>query len=205
MKGRLHAADHVLECFDDDDLICIACGGKSTVFLYDFAGGWACTSGLPTLLYNKLNGRQHMLPKAKYVALGSQDRYYISFEDGKSEWVGCEEMTTFLQSEEDLDREVVSVAFGFDWDSYFIVYEDGGFYYQNVPCGLDDHMEKRWLEGDIKCVSLGPAGEWFLQIQSGHWWANGMTPEADEKVEKHKNELTFLDFGDDGTYLLRHK
>mmetsp|Transcript_50845 Transcript_50845/g.142924 ORF Transcript_50845/g.142924 Transcript_50845/m.142924 type:complete len:92 (-) Transcript_50845:470-745(-) len=66
LKGRLHAADHVLECFDDDDLIRITCGVKSSVFLYDYADGWACTSGLPTLLYNKLNGRQHMLPKAKY-------------------------------------------------------------------------------------------------------------------------------------------
>jgi len=69
-------------------------------------------------------------------------------------------MTTSLRSEEDLEREVVSVAFFSDWDSYFIVYEGGGFYCQNVPCGLADHMEKRWLEGDIKCVSLGPAGEY---------------------------------------------
>jgi hypothetical protein len=81
----------VVERNFDEGVTCVAINGAATVMLYEH-GGWAYTSGLPTHLHNKLNGRQRTLPSPTCVALGTQDRYYIRFADGKSQWVGCEAM-----------------------------------------------------------------------------------------------------------------
>jgi hypothetical protein len=118
--------------------------------LYE-SGAWACTSNLPKLLYNKLNGRQKSLPNPLYVAVGSQDRYYIKFKDKKSEWVRCEEMTKTLNQN---SKSVRTVAFGDHWDSYFIVYSDGSYAFSSIPHGLHKLLVSRNGRCDLECVSL---------------------------------------------------
>jgi hypothetical protein len=129
-------------------------------------GGCAFTANLPKLLYNKLNGRQKSLPNPAYVALGSQNRYYIKFKDGKYEWVGCEEMTQTLQQ----IRNVRTVAFGDQWDSYFIVYSDGDYAYSNIPGSLRNLLTSRNDRCDLECDSLGPSGKYYLRTKNGRYW-----------------------------------
>ena len=100
----------------------------------------------------KLNGRAKHHPSPTYVALGTMDRYYIKFANGKSEWVGCEDMSKTLQES---TRAVRTVAFGEDWDSYFVVFDDGYWAYKNVPTGLCDQVKKRNSRADLAAVSLG--------------------------------------------------
>ena len=65
---------------------CVALGNSTIMMLYE-KYGWSW-NGTPTkLLYNKLHGRQRHLPDPTYVALSGDNRYYIKFADGKSEWV----------------------------------------------------------------------------------------------------------------------
>lgn len=117
---------------------------------------------MPKNLHNKLNGRQQSLPAPNYVAMGSQDRYYISFTNGAREWVGCDEMTKELESSA---RSVMTVAFGEHWDSHFIVYTDGYWNYNNLPHGLSHLLKSRKHKADMSCVSLGPNGEYYALVQ----------------------------------------
>ncbi len=196
----LYQSDHVEECFNET-VISMACGGNATILFYE-GGGWAWTSGLPKQLHNKLNGRQRTLPSPNYVAMGSQDRYYVKFEDGKSEWVGCDNMTNLLQG---TNRTVKTVAFGEDWDTYFVVFADGGWNWGGtIPYALSDLLGRRNKKGDLECVSLGPAGEYYLKAKNGRAWWGGMTTENLATATKHRDRIEFMDFGDDDTFFLRY-
>jgi hypothetical protein len=192
-------SDHVYTIFDKT-VTCVACGGIATIMLYE-NGGWAFTSNLPKLLHNKLNGRQKSLPSPSYVALGSQGRYYIKFKDGKSEWVGCSDMTQTLNQS---NESVLTVAFGEEWDSYFIVYSDGSHEYRNIPDALHKLLMSRNGKCDLECVSLGPLGEYYVRARNGRSWWGGMTTKNLQAVRSFKDRLTFLDFGDDNAYFLRY-
>jgi len=175
-------------------------------------GGWAWSSGIPHDLHKKLWGRQRSLPSPEYVAIGSLDRYYIRFEDGESEWVGCDTMTERLQDESSGD--VGTVAFGNDLDSYFIVFEDGGYSYQEVPDALQELVQTGRQDstdgecrspGPLECVSLGPNDEWFLQTKTGKAWWDGMSEDAVDCMAEHCNQISFMDFADDDAYLFLYK
>merc|ERR1712225_149852 len=103
------------------------------------------------------------------------------------------------------DRRVKAVAFGRDFESFFIVFEDGGWQWEgDVPGGLTEKIEARQGKGDLECVSLGPAGEWYLKAQNGRAWWGGMTSDALDYVAEVKDSLQFLDFGADGCWLCRY-
>jgi hypothetical protein len=55
------------------------------------------------------------------------------------------------------------VAFGDDWDSYFIVFASGGWVYDDVPAGLSAKIESQGRLTDLKTVSLGSGGSGILQ------------------------------------------
>eukprot|EP00523_Entomoneis_sp_CCMP467_P014636 CAMPEP_0168772292 /NCGR_PEP_ID=MMETSP0725-20121227/3881_1 /TAXON_ID=265536 /ORGANISM="Amphiprora sp., Strain CCMP467" /LENGTH=484 /DNA_ID=CAMNT_0008821805 /DNA_START=1 /DNA_END=1456 /DNA_ORIENTATION=- len=193
-SGFVDQADFVSKQFDETVTV-ISTSGNATILLYE-GGSWACTSGITKLLHNKLNGRQRTLPKATYVAIGSMDRYYIRFSDGKSEWVGCDGMTALLNKEE---RTVASIAFGEDWNSYFVVFTDGGWMYESIPQGLIDVIERRQRRGDLTCVSLGPNGEYYVAAKNGRSWWGGVSSKASKAIGNFGNRIRFMDFGDDYT------
>ena len=154
-------------------------------------GGWAFTGGIPKLLHNKLNGRARSLPSPTYVAIGSDDRYYIRFADGKSEWVGCENMGNELKN---CNESIETVAFGESWGSYFLVYQDGGCSYCNIPSDLEEFVEN---SGSLNCVSLGRDGAWYAEASDGRAsWGAGFQDRATwEALNRIAQRLTFLDFG----------
>ena len=195
----LYEGDHVNTIFGEK-VTSIACGGKATIMLYE-NGGTAWTEGLTTSLYNKLNERQNSLPPPEYVAIGSQDRYYVRFTDGVSQWVGDDAMTKTLQ---DTNRQVKSVAFGEHWDSHFIVYDDGYWQYQNIPAGLSNILDERGNKADLDCVSLGPDGEYYMSAKNGKAWWGGTTSENIASIAKVSDRVKFIDFADDDAFLCRY-
>jgi hypothetical protein len=182
----------------DETVKCIACGGTSTIMIYE-SGGLTWSAGLAKNLHNKL---QKTLPNPTYVAMGSRDRYYIEFEDGEVEWVGCNKMGKALRKN---SSGIASVAFGEDWDSYFIVFKDGWWSYNNIPQELIDVLEKRHRRGDLACVSLGPNGEYYMSALNGRCWWGGMSNKAFVYIGKFRDSITFMDFGDNNSYLFRRK
>jgi hypothetical protein len=195
-----HDADFCCQ-LQSKDVRCVATNGDSSIYLYD-DGKWAYTAGLPDYLYKKLNGRAWHHPAPTYVALGTMDRYYIRFANGKSEWMGCEGMSDVLDRE---NRSVRTVAFGEDWDSYFVVFDCGWWSYSNVPKGLSDLLAKRGKRADLTAVSLGPNGEWYLEAQNGRAWWDGcayMLEQTDD-IQNKGGDVKFIDFGSDDAYIIR--
>ena len=197
---NIFEGDHVSKCFDET-VTSMACGGRTTIMLYE-SGGHAWTSGLPKLLHNKLNSRQKSLPPPTYVALGSMNRYYVKFKDGKSEWVGSDKMTELLNKE---SRIVKTVAFGEDWDSYFVVFEDGWYSACGIPDGLDDVLKRRQRRGDLTSVSLGAKGEYFIRARNGRMWWGGINSENLSIINQYRGRIQFIDFcGDNDAFVARY-
>jgi len=122
--------------------------------------------------HNKLNSRRKDLPPPVYVSISSDDRYYLRFRDGSTYWCGCDDMTEALNK---TPHRVTSVAFGGEWDSYFIVTQNGGYMYRNIPSALHDLIERRQQKTDIECLSLGPDGEYYLKAKNGRAWWGGVS------------------------------
>ena len=179
-----------IEDMFDKTVTRVATDGNGTVMLYD-TGGWAYTSGLTKLLHNKLNGRSNRLPSPTYVAMGSQNRYYIEFADGKSEWVASDDAATEINK-----SSVASIAFGQTWESYFLVTKGGGWAYYDVPHGLEDVVNnKKNKRKTINCVSLGANGQWYISFTDGSSNWGGLSSASLAKIAKVRNRITFMDFG----------
>jgi len=188
----------VKKMFTAGNVTCVATNGRSTIMLYA-DGDWASTAGLPDALHKTLKGRQSHQPAPVYVSLGSEDRYYIQFSDNTSKWVGGDLLTKQLQKQEGAVR---SVAFGEKWDSFFIVDEDGDYSY----CGINKHLhcklEERGLT-DLRCVSLGSGGEYYLSTRDGESWWGALGDKLFDKVQARRKEIQFTDFGE-CEFLLDH-
>lgn len=212
----VHEAEKVRKYFNEN-VISLACGGKSSIFLYE-NGEWAFTPGLPDGLLHTLTMRQgesKMAPPT-YVALGSRNRYFIKFEDGTSSCVGCDDMVNFLKLQKSA-RGVKSVAFGEDWDSYFVVFEDGGWKYNNIPYSLEILMKRiehsianRQELDKLDLVTLGGEGQYFVRAKTWsdidyQYWFGGLTTQrVISDATLFKDRIQFVDFGYDGTYIMRY-
>ncbi|KAJ1476599.1 hypothetical protein T484DRAFT_1965386 [Baffinella frigidus] len=196
--------DHIKGIFSED-VVCIATDGNATITIYEHAA-WAWTPGLPTALHNKLTGRQKTLPRPTIVALGSESRYYIAFADGQAVWHGPGEMASVLLDVAltSLHGGVRSVAFGEGFDTFFLVFNDGWWHAPGMPAGLGRLMESRKCRPDLKCVSLGPNGEWFLEAQNGRSWWGGVPEDFADFIANVKDRITFIDFGARESYLIRY-
>ena len=199
IEHKGYHSDHVYKHFNED-VISISCGGTATIMLYE-NGNWDFTSGLPDQLAIKLNGRSKALPPPVYVVLGSLGRYYIRFKDGNAEWAGCNHMTKKLKYCK--YKKVRSVAFGQYWDSYFVVFDDGSSIYKNIPNELIDLLRRRLNRDDLTCVSLGPKGEYFLSARNTKTWYGGLIEYNVNCIKESGNGISFMDFGDDDSYVLR--
>ncbi|EJK64907.1 hypothetical protein THAOC_14305, partial [Thalassiosira oceanica] len=191
IKFNLHESDYVQQNFGKT-VTSMATGGTATVMLYE-DGDWMYTAGLPKLLHNKLKCRAKHHPSPVYVAVGSEDRYCIKFSNGKSEWVGCDDLTDELNSSP--SNKVKSVAFGASYDSYFVVYTNGGYAYQSIPSALAKLVDQR-NRTDLSCVSLGPDGEYYVSAKNGRAWWGGMHADNLSIARKVQDRIKFMDFGD---------
>ena len=166
----------------------------------DGSWGWVYR-GLYMTLHKKLQSRASSHPSPDYVALGSNGRYYIRFTNGKFEVVGPDGLFDLLQKDK---RRVASVAFGEDWEDYFVVFEDGGYQYFGAPHGLVGKLKDRGKRGDLEKVTLGPNGEWSLWAKNGRAWWGGLNSDMLSEIAKRRDNVTDLKFGDDGYYFIRY-
>ena len=177
--------------------------GENCIFMLHEGGDYTWNGNVPKGLDNKLKGRQKHLPSATYASLGSSSRYYIKFADGQSQWVGPDDLTEELQSSR---RSVKSVAFGEDYNTWFVVYADG--YWQwagNIPSGLSKVLSDRGKKSDLKHVSLGPGGEYYISVANGRAWWGGMCDSALSLARDVKDRITFMDFGNDDNVFIRYE
>jgi hypothetical protein len=191
---------HIDENFDKDTLS-VALGESCIVMLHEGAG-WSSVGALPKLLQNTLRGRQRSLPDPTYVSIGSSTEYYIRFADGLSEWVGPDSLTNELKS---TSRSVRSMAFGEEYDTWFVVYHDGSWTGNgDLPYGLSQILRKDG-RANLAHVSLGPKGEYYISKQNGRAWWGGMSESNIDLIRRFKDRVTFMDFGGDDNLFVRYE
>lgn len=204
---------HVDQCLSDINnmgkyIRGVATNGRGTVFLYGH-GGVAYTPHIPRSLYYKLSQMRSSPAKVRpcYVALGTRDRYFVSFHDGTNAFKGPKGLERELKK---IKKPPLSVAFGNTWDTFFIVLGDGSWTFQGrgIPAGLERKLSEREDRPDLVCVTLGPDGEaWFMKAENGQMWWGGISDELDENIQElltTGNFLNFLDFGEDGSYFVSY-
>lgn len=204
----LRNSDGKIDEMFNDRCTCVAVGGTTTLVLYE-DGAVSYTGGLTegyAGLFDLLHPRRQDASPPTYIALGSTRRYYIKFANGKSEWEGPEKLTEFLAA---TPAKVRTVAFGEDWSTFFVVYDDGSWKPSgNVPEGLLEQLKK--LDNDLKGaakvrhVTLGPQGEWYLRIANGRAWLGGLPNSFYEHIESIRDSISAVYFGDEGSFFARH-
>lgn len=202
----------------------VATNGRGTVFLYG-NGGVAYTPAIPKALYQKLRQLRSSSFSSRpcFVALGTRDRYFVSFNDGSADWKGSSSLDKILKkrvtkrnasgqaegnSKEGAALLPRSVAFGATYDTFFVVFNDGSWEYQgrSVPKSLEKKLRERDDAADLVICNLGPNGEWFLKAESGKMWWSGITPELDLVLKKitKTGYLHNMDFGENGSYFVSY-
>lgn len=141
-------------------------------------------------------------PSPTYVALGSQGRYYVKFSRGISKWVGPDTMGKILREG---NKNVRTIAFGEEWESFFIVFEDGCWLSNwNIPHGLSNLLRKRNHSTDLRLVSLGPKQEWFLKAADGKVWWGGVSDNFSNNMREIRDSITEMYFGEHESYFVRY-
>jgi hypothetical protein len=176
----------------------IAITGECVIFIYHDST-WSSTPGLPPLLLKRLQTRPTHLPLPSYVAAGSMSRCYISFDDGSAEWNASEGFQRTLEKQS--EKKVQRVAFGRHWNSFFILFDDGTYHYQNIPVELQNLLQKSENLNKIQEIYLGPEGEWFI---SGQNMSQAYRAASCNEVAKELEGISDIIFGSHGTYLIRY-
>mmetsp|Transcript_13979 Transcript_13979/g.17332 ORF Transcript_13979/g.17332 Transcript_13979/m.17332 type:complete len:361 (+) Transcript_13979:468-1550(+) len=136
-------------------------------------------SNIPKALKTTLRRREYELPAPVYAALGSGDRYFVRYENGSFEWVASKSFSKLIRR----FPKVSQVAFGADWDSYHIVFQDGTQAWNNIPPQLEKILEKRNdNQPDVCEVSLCPDNPAYFHVvfSDGSWRSHGI-PQVMEK------------------------
>lgn len=211
-----------------DPIRCVATNGMGTALIYR-SGEWAYTSeGLPKKLKKALNGCKDTGEQTpRYISLGTDGRYFLSFASGLAVWNGPGTLDKALTSglpaagptskpymygntDGRRHKPISSVAFGQTKDTFFVVFRDGSWEYRGrgIPEGLESILQDRGSRADLETVTLGPGGEWFLQARNGKMWWGGASEEFDEFMEDLEESgriPRFVDFGDYGSYFVTHE
>jgi hypothetical protein len=192
-----------------DALTCVTTNGLCTILV--FASGKysftpTATADIPPNLRHVLQVKTATKTRINYVCLGTNQRFFVSFEDGECNWLGPKSLDLLLKDSHTCKR-IVSVAFGQQNSAYFIVYEDGSWDSggQGIPSGLMMKLKERKKLQDLACVTLGPNGEWFLKAKNGRMWWGGVSAELDDAYNAaiaRKKKLKFVCFGEDCSYFM---
>lgn len=204
--GKLFDGELVQKWYTDG-VCCVAMGETATMLLYD-DGDYASTCELPQELYGKLKrkwkGKKEGEPKltARYCVLGSMERYYAEYKGGERSGELCERLEEILEQE---DGKVKCVAFGKNWNDFFVLFRNGKAYWKGLPEELDKTLKCQKLSF-IDKVSLGPKGEWYVRFVDGNGCTGHLSEEAESELcalgEKGR-KIRDVIFGGSNTYMIR--
>jgi hypothetical protein len=191
---------------DCQSAVCIAMSGQSIVVLYA-DGRTAWSAGLTVNLDKKLRTRALSHGKPTYFAAGSQGRYYISFDNGKSEWVAPDALGKLIQDWGGVSPGVKLIAFGDSWDSYYVLFNDSSSQWAGLPTRLQNKLGSRNQQlAGVKYLSLGPNEEWFVSFEDGSWELGGAPANLSDSIDCWKKSCCIQSvlFGDDQSWLYRY-
>lgn len=192
-----------LQRMDMRDTMCIALHPESHTVLYAKRDGQSFWDGggVPEAVDNALRNRvgEHCRPTA--IALGTEGRYFMQFANGKELWNGSDS----FEEEIAHNAGVKMVAFGEEFDSYFILYKNSAAW-RNIPKAMEDYVEVHSRQGDlpnVAFVSLGEGRRYFIRFEDGSWRAGGLRPVEKKLVDQinAKGNIREMYFGAGGMVL----
>jgi hypothetical protein len=185
-------------------------------------GAFNCVGCIPKILEERLFRRDGPFPE--YIALGSNDRYFVKFDDGSYYFFGPNSLGRVLEEKTPKRKRgkkgknhkgaknqvsVASVAFGKELDDFFVVFTDGSWEYDGcLHQGLNKLLKDRRYLDDLLWVSLGPENEFCLKAKNGRVWWGGVSEEISEAlldITEGETKVKYISFGIDGTYFLTHR
>jgi len=181
-------------------LVSVALGNSGFIQIEEPGKGWNFRN-VPKGLEKRLTTRSAGQPPPKYTSLGAKGRYFVQYPNGKRQWSGPASLSTYLQGAK---RSVRSVAFGKNYNTWFVVHSDGDYEWNGkIPYGLEQVLNAH--DHKLKCVSLGGNNEWYLEASTGEAWWNGISETMSDCVENIKDQITFMDFGDEWEWIVRYE
>lgn len=198
----------------------IPTNGEGCVILRE-NGAFNVVGDIPKHLEERLFDRDGPFPE--YISLGSNDRYFVKFDDGTYYYYGPDSMAKILEKKmpqrqrgkgkkkrrggKSNNLSVASVAFGREIEDFFVVFTDGswecdGFLHK----GLDKLLDDRGNLADLLWVSLGPDNQWCLKARNGRVWWGGVSDEISEALfditDARETDVKYISFGVDDSYFL---
>eukprot|EP00985_Skeletonema_marinoi_P023582 scaffold15788_cov98-Skeletonema_marinoi.AAC.2 len=161
-------------------------------------------------------------PFPEYISLGSSDRYFVKFDDETYYFHGPPSLSRTLnkkmvKKQKVKDKKgtknsvsIASVAFGREFDVFFVVFTDGSWECDGeLHEELDKLLNDRGNRDDLVWVSLGPDDEFCLKAKNGRIWWGGVSDEISELLfditDGNENEVDYISFGVEGSYFLTHR
>jgi len=196
--------EHALANFTSR-VTCVTLSQRNHLFIYDDGQVVANESfkhyGIKQLEHERL---KHPDEIPTYLAIGSQKRFYLKYKSG---FFRCKPRCLSATIMRNTSSDVRSVAFGSSSQSWFVVYDDGSFDYQNIPPELEQKLTVRRMRKDLDHVHLGPTGEWFLCCKNGKsWWDNVSTSQKLQGLRIPFYRVKTILFGSRGTLVVgRHR
>jgi hypothetical protein len=164
-------------------------------------------------LLKKLRSRAPTDPPVAYAALGSDNRYFVRFADGEWQAVCSASLSNELNNSA---VGVEMIAFGNHWNSYYIKYQDGSTYWQDMPTGLhqklislspqDPAVEQIYISNSESSECIDEDAPWFLRFDDGSWEARGLSNAMDARlnlIRAQNLDVTDIIFGHQGAWLIR--
>lgn len=195
----------------------IPTNGDGCVVLRD-NGAFNVVGRIPKLLEKQLF--QDDAPFPEYISLGSNNRFFVKFDDESYYVRGSTSLTRALNVKMSEKRKVkgkqraknnlsiASVAFGKDPEAFFVVFSDGSW---ECDGELHDELDKlltdRGNRADLVWVSLGPNNEFCMKAKNGRIWWGGVSEEIGEllfDITDGNEQVDYISFGVDGSFFLTY-
>eukprot|EP00986_Skeletonema_menzelii_P016483 scaffold14775_cov251-Skeletonema_menzelii.AAC.1 len=161
-------------------------------------------------------------PFPKYISLGSNDRYFVKFDDDLYCVHGPASLTRALNVKMAKKKKfngengaknsvsIASVAFGKDFNAFFVVFTDGSWECDGeLHDELDTLLTDRGNRADLVWVSLGPDNQFCLKAKNGRIWWGGVSEEIGDLLfditDGNKSEVDSISFGVDESFFLTYR
>eukprot|EP00914_Ancora_sagittata_P019988 GHVO01039688.1.p1 GENE.GHVO01039688.1~~GHVO01039688.1.p1 ORF type:complete len:408 (-),score=40.30 GHVO01039688.1:1072-2295(-) len=182
---------------------CVALGRGYAIIYDDSSVAWW---DIPKSLDAKLRNEKNRLG-LKYIALGTDENYFVKYTSGKVEWCATEDFgTTVRRGMNDRRNTVERVAFG-PRRSWAILWNDGHVDHKNICPSLSEAIESLPAGEHIKDISMGPESEWFLILKNNSVRADNLDDgvyAALNDIQTRGWRLRNLIFGENGSYFMRY-
>jgi hypothetical protein len=161
------------------------------------------SAGLPTGLYNQLNGRDPKLPRAHFVAMGADGEWFVQYRDKSYRSMGLPEELTLCLADNCkraglVDQVVVAGAF------WYVRFSDGRHQF-SLPIALADLLNERgrrvaWLS--LACDNEYAEPAYYVRFTDGtSQWSGGL---HDTLSDMLRGKVGQVIFGSDGEWICRY-